>query len=1056
MVGKGRRDLQQESVEALQAYKQRSVVEMRAFLHEQTERARDEEENNTNEWLAAMTAARKSNRSFVRSVESSLVAGLGWGLKEFQPARRVGGLPTGAKRYVAQMPQHDGTHAARSCISHPGGERYIEVPRKYVQGELCRPVLHIAADQGPGSMGAYLWMKTGLRLRCSLSFDLFHRVSNDWRSGNKTGSLNLLMLEFKTYTGMRHGPWKREGTHQLLQELAREYFALSGEGVADPLFHLMYDSILGDNPELASAPHAGSPEHIQEVWEWSKVQMLGAGIGERDDLSRWWAWEQQSRRVRPLRSLTLMLLCYLGMKRKWWRSAAEPLMGWMGSGGDTAEEPLPGEGCKDEEEKIDEEEDDEAHPDDAGDWQVDGARTVSKARTEVQKRRNTVQTLKYLTTLLADETRLRVWTGMIELPIPLERWFAGAIREVKSRKGVKELHLRLCRLELHGIAASVLRRFLSVEFASLIGMKAWSGSPRTQHLQRQDHTVAEALWEGACHACGRVALTSLSYSVPPVCLLKLLSEDASEVKGGLEDMERSWNALILMEETALVNKDAAAFVKNLTVPADTWYRELMVFCFEVGFQHVPEIVKRELEHYAETAFSSLLVECSFNVLRDKASKNRGGKMDPATAWHVLSHGGLLPAFDRPHMVPPPEAVSANDGQLPSGLHEGLAVAPSLPETVFDELTTRKPDWPTLSPDSYTQIPMAWHLLKHCGGEWSKMQLCWLSLLLEPGCLILDGETKKAYLVLHVCQYGFLCIRTPVQTSREVRIASDGESQIRWMMLGEPLTRWRVAELNVITPGVKDSSVGALALHLDAGGSSILRHAGRRGFRNLSLTFLRKLVQHLGLPVKGSLTGANVLTCVTLLLQHAFATDYTPELLEQASQARGLSGAKLEQHELFKSTRLFEMEREFVLDEHDVSNADLELQYEEMRTKHMNQTTVKTRVESVKPDATASGAASSSGTHEGQERKFLPVVMEGYSQQQAADWVPPGCHIYKDKKENRWRIISPHFAEGLSNTKSKSWGQRSGSDYDAMVWVIQKAWMSHQHATGNACPYTFEP
>eukprot|EP00971_Amphidinium_carterae_P092110 1823876-Amphidinium_carterae.1 len=393
---------------------------MRAFLQEQTAVAREEEQNKHDDWLSAMTAVRKSNRSFVRSLESSLVAGLGWGLKEFVPARLAGCLPAGAFRYLAQTPQGDGSTCGRSCIQLAGGDRYIEVPRKIIGGVVCRPVLHIAADQGPGSMGAYIWLKTGLRLRCSLSFDVFHRLSNDWRSGNKSGSLNLLMLEFKIFTSMRHGPWNRQGTHQLMKELAEEYFTLSGEGVDDPLFHLMCDNILLDNPGLASAPNAGSPEHILEVWHWSKAQMLGTGIGERDDLSRWWAWEQQSRRVRPVRSLTLMLLCYLGMKRKWWKTAAEPLLGWVGTDGDTHEQPLPGEGAKEEEDEVDDDQEDEHHGEDAADWQVEGSRTVQKARTEIQKRRSTVQTLKYLTTLLADDCRVRIWAGMTELPAPLE------------------------------------------------------------------------------------------------------------------------------------------------------------------------------------------------------------------------------------------------------------------------------------------------------------------------------------------------------------------------------------------------------------------------------------------------------------------------------------------------------------------------------------------------------------------------------------------------------------------------------------------------------------
>eukprot|EP00971_Amphidinium_carterae_P348607 6490589-Amphidinium_carterae.1 len=1057
MMGKGRRDLQHESTEAITAYKDRTALELRSFMQEHCASAREEDGQSSNEWLAALTAARKTNRSFLRSLDASLVGGLGWGLREFKPARLIGALPEGATRYIAEVALPDGSRVPRSCIALASGAREMEVPRKFVGGACCRPVLHIAADQGPGSMAGYLWLKTGLRLRCSLSFDLFHRLTNDWRSGFKAGSLNLLLLEFKIFTSMRHGPWQRQGTDQLLRELAEEYFSLSPGGVDDPLFNVMYDQILGDNPQLAGQPHVGSAEHIHEVWEWSRAQMLGAGIGEKDDLSRWWAWEQQSRLVKPLRSLTLMLLAYLGMRRKWWKTASEPLMGWMVADADGSDEPLPGEKGRKEDDgegKDEEEEEDHAGEDEC-DWQAVGGETVSKARSELAKRRNTVQTLKFLTKLLADQTRCRVWTGMMELPRPLELFFARAITEVKKIESLKALHLRLCKLELHGIAAALLRRFLSTEFGSLIGMKAWSGSVRTGHLQKQDKTVALALWQAVCHGSGRIALTSLSYTLPPVCLLKLLSPDEADITETLQDMEKCWHALMQLEATAIVNKDAATFLKNLTVASDIWFRELLVFCFEVSFKHVPEIVKREVEAYSRTAFSSLMVECGFNILRDKASKNRGGKLDPGTAWHVLSHGNLLPSFDRPRLVPPPGAVAASDGVLPSGLHDGIGLPPSLPEETFDEITCKTPGWPTHSPETYTQIPMAWQLLQRCSGDWCKMQLSWLSLLLDAGCLVLDGDSKKAYLVVHVSQYGCLCIRTPVHTNRQVLVASDGENQIKWLMLEEPLQRWRVADMNVVTPGATASSVGAITLQMNAGGCSLLRHAAKRGFKNMSLTFLRKLVQHLAIPMKGNITGANVLTCMTLLVQHVYNTDFTDEVLEQALQARGVSGSKVDQTELFKSTSLFEVDKECVLDDEDVCYDDLVLQYEDMRTQHVKQTGIKSKAVAAASIPNPSGAASSSTTREPQKRKFVPIDMAGYTQQQAAEFVPPGCRIYKDKRENRWRISSPHFAEGLSNIKSKSWGLRSGSDYDAMVCVLQIAWVSHQHATGIACPFSFE-
>ena len=55
--------------------------------------------------------------------------------------------------------------------------------------------------------------------------------------------------------------------------------------------------------------------------------------------------ELHSQRLLDCRGLELLLLLYLGVKRKWWRSAADPLLGFgaLDSSATDDTEPLPGE-----------------------------------------------------------------------------------------------------------------------------------------------------------------------------------------------------------------------------------------------------------------------------------------------------------------------------------------------------------------------------------------------------------------------------------------------------------------------------------------------------------------------------------------------------------------------------------------------------------------------------------------------------------------------------------------------------------------------------------------
>eukprot|EP00969_Alexandrium_andersonii_P106740 4708619-Alexandrium_andersonii.AAC.1 len=79
------------------------------------------------------------------------------------------------------------------------------------------------------------------------------------------------------------------------------------------LFQLAYDDIcldLGEDP-----PNKGSPEHYEHVWQLCKTHLQSTGIGPEPKRGRWWAIEALARHQRPLRSMTLMLLVFVGFRR---------------------------------------------------------------------------------------------------------------------------------------------------------------------------------------------------------------------------------------------------------------------------------------------------------------------------------------------------------------------------------------------------------------------------------------------------------------------------------------------------------------------------------------------------------------------------------------------------------------------------------------------------------------------------------------------------------------------------------------------------------------------
>jgi len=96
-----------------------------------------------------------------------------------------------------------------------------------------------------------------------------------------------------------------------------------------------------------------------------------------------------------------------------------------------------------------------------------------------------------------------------------------------------------------------------------------------------------------------------------------------------------------------------------------------------------------------------------------------------------------------------------------------------------------------------------------------------------------------------------------------------------------------------------------------------------------------------------------------------------------------------------------------------------------------------------------GSAPSAST----ERKFAPMKLGGWSQEQAQHLCPPEARIRKDLKEIRWRMYAPYLENG---NKSKSWGTRTDhSDYTAMVFVLVITWNKYHAKGGSACPWSFD-
>jgi len=263
---------------------------------------------------------RNTNRIAFESLDWALLKDNGWGLAAFVPDRRVGALAPGATRYYIEQPWPiTGAVRSRACIMLESGERYFEVPCAVKNGAHYRPTLHLCQDMGSGSWHGSVFAIQSLGIRGSLSWDRFHRHQCDLAEATARSGLSIIRLEMTAVLGLRRAPWGKEGNHDVLVNAAKEMFDVLDS--SNELLQVFFSDICAD---LDDHPvDEGSEEHYKRLWERCRECLTNAGVGHAPKRSRWWSVETLARQRRSTRSMLLMLLIFVGVRRKWWRRLSE-------------------------------------------------------------------------------------------------------------------------------------------------------------------------------------------------------------------------------------------------------------------------------------------------------------------------------------------------------------------------------------------------------------------------------------------------------------------------------------------------------------------------------------------------------------------------------------------------------------------------------------------------------------------------------------------------------------------------------------------------------------
>lgn len=634
---------------------------------------------------------------------------------------------------------------------------------------------------------------------------------------------------------------------------------------------------------------------------------------------------------------------------------------------------------------------------------------------------------------------------MAELPRPLEQFFDTMIPAIKTRRGAQSLVIGLAEGSLNEVVLEQLNWLISPKFAEALSASSSNIGPRTEHLLKQDAVVFASVWNYTIELCGNLALTSLGYESPPCAFLRLLSPAASAREAALRDLKKSWGSLEKAEIQGQSDHQCAAIVRDTTIGLQQFNRELFIQLLETNFEVVPEAVQLAISEYGGSWFSSLVAECGFNECRRVGRRGRNRRMEPARVYHTLAVGSdLMSSFDRPS-IPITQAARcvASGGKLPSTAF-GIEYSEdcSLSPEMLDELQSKKPSWPTMSPHSLQLAAASWKMLVELGGDWQRMQWAWLSLLVAPKMVVLNLDMRQSFLVLKTTPSGFIGWRAPLLNDRSIKFAPSPAQACKFLIVEDP-SRWKAAYCRF---GRKDPSPSTNAFmqgvpQVGANSGGLLVTSCRAGFPQMTVHYMKKLLfEHVARDWSGPRPSSEA-SVLTELCKRILGDDATNAAINDAMRARHVAIAPPQVEDGGELLKDFQsVVEDFEVDESD--DEDVHRQVAEWQAAYNRQVALQTErvhaVEQAQRQMGAAAAAASSGASSSsaapparRPRRFVPMAPSGPSQDEANNLLPEGYKVSKDdRRENRWRLRGPHIG---GDKKLQLWPLQR-PDSMAGVWV----------------------
>lgn len=488
---------------------------------------------------------------------------------------------------------------------------------------------------------------------------------------------------------------------------------------------------------------------------------------------------------------------------------------------------------------------------------------------------------------------------------------------------------------------------------------------------------------------------------------------------------------------------------NLSWAGQVWCREVLLGVREGAGEALPNVLVDELHKVGRCMKSTREVEMMFNDLRAAEHLQSANKMGRMARWYRCMVSTVPADLDRaPTQVTSADRMRAQ-GQIASSTFVPQGSSFSLGQSAIDKYTGPR-TWASPKPDYLYRVGVMTESLLQAQDDLHRLSRSWLSLLAEPGALLVKaGDCVQMGLVLVVSPYGVILWKC--------HLCRTGDQHDRWWELDQspdPLFQLLIDDVSSIK--LLDVTMQPVAFALasrivdDKGrpptgmvlvskgkpAADLLQFAARKGFHNLSMQHMRDLVAIV--PLKGvakpfprlehDLAVACIIACV-------------PELSEADAS---------ELVRTWRGSRPPPSAWETVLDTSGLQHVRgiLEEEDAEAIRKSVHTRELAKAVEEGRRQALQKGPR--------KPRKLVGVpAWTSFTREQAQKYCPDimGCRVDKDEKLHfRWKIAYPCDSAPFSCTKV--WN-KTNSERQALMHVLNWAWTRHAEHTGESCPFNLD-